>query len=410
MKIFKTIGDNSVSKKQLRYLPQSVQLEESLNPHLIRLTMQLMSLAILLFIVWASVTNIREVAQSTGQIEPEGFVQIVQHLQGGMVTNIHVEEGALVEEGDILMTLDDGSSRQDMAQVQARLKTLKLKALRLKSLLSDVPFDLESLEDVYAQEEYSRALEQLEKDKEHLSNMENVLKTKQANLALATASLNSSQKIYDEGYLSQTELRDTQKDLNEADNEVLTIKSNISQAVSNFYAQLEETEDLIAQDSEIITKLEQRVKRLNVLSPVRGVVKGLEINSLGSVVKAGQTLMEIVPLDRPLIARVKISPRDIGHIQIGQDVRLKIGAFDFARYGSVDGKVTFLSATTFEDDGHYYMGRISLSKNYVGTHPTQNIIMPGMRVEGDILTGEKSVLAYLLKPIRNSLQTALTER
>lgn len=122
--------------------------------------------------------------------------------------------------------------------------------------------------------------------------------------------------------------------------------------------------------------------------------------------------MEIVPLDKHLVVEIRILPKDIGHVQVGQAVRVKVSSYDFSRYGAVMGRLEFLSATTFldEEGEPYYRGRIILSKHYIGNNPESNPVLPGMTVEADIVTGKKTILAYLLKPIHLSLKTALTER
>ena len=122
--------------------------------------------------------------------------------------------------------------------------------------------------------------------------------------------------------------------------------------------------------------------------------------------------MEIVPLDRTLIVEAHIPPRDIGSLQVGQPARVKVSAFDFSRYGIIVGKLEFLSATTFVDENNksFYKGRIALDQDHVGPNPERNLILPGMTVEADIITGEKTVLAYLLKPIHTSLNSAFRER
>ncbi len=411
MNFVKKITGVAISNHQLRYLPQSVQLEEAVNPHLIRLTMLVISGAIMVFILWASLTNIREVSRTSGEIVPEGFVQVVQHLHGGIITEIKVDDGALVEKGDSLLKVNDGSAQQDLAQAVTRRNALRIKALRLGALVNNTPLNLSSLNIQNNDNEIKVAEMQLKQERDNLKNIKANLKTKEDNLAISKKSLAAREKAYKEGYVSKIEFMKVQHTLNEAESNLATAKSKLAQFTSTAYKELEETEDLISQDNELITKLEQRVKWLDVIAPVRGLVKGLNINTLGSVIKPGQILMEIVPLDKPLIARVKVSPRDIGHVQLGQEVRVKISAYDFSRYGSIKGKVAFISATTFEDEGkQYYIGRITLEKNHVGEDSNKNIVMPGMTTEADILTGNKSVLAYLFRPISNSLQTALTER
>ena len=122
--------------------------------------------------------------------------------------------------------------------------------------------------------------------------------------------------------------------------------------------------------------------------------------------------MEIVPLDRQLVVELRIPPKDIGHLKIGMPVQVKVSTYDFSRYGSISGALEFISPTTFigERGERFYRGRVKLDQNYVGQDPNQNVIVPGMTVMTDIITGDKTVMAYLLKPIHNSIETALTER
>ncbi len=147
-------------------------------------------------------------------------------------------------------------------------------------------------------------------------------------------------------------------------------------------------------------------------APVRGVIKGLAVNTIGGVIQPGQTLMEIVPLDEALVVEARIPPQYIGNIRIGQPVQIKVSTYDFSRFGTVEGKLSSLSATTFagQEGDRYYRGRIVLDHNYVGTQAGRNMIMPGMTVMADIVTGRKTILDYLLKPIHRSLMTAFSER
>lgn len=167
----------------------------------------------------------------------------------------------------------------------------------------------------------------------------------------------------------------------------------------------------IAQNAETIEKLKERVARLDIRAPTDGLVKGLAVNTLGAVIQPGQVLAEIVPLDERLMVQVKIPPQHIGHVRPGQSVQVKFSSFDFSRYGFVQGRLRQISATTFsgENGERYYEGRIDLEKAHVGDNP-QNAIVPGMVVMADIVTGRKTVLDYLLKPIHNALKTAFTER
>ncbi len=194
-------------------------------------------------------------------------------------------------------------------------------------------------------------------------------------------------------------------------------KSLVQKGLSSKMEYLKSKKDLsdvtadIEQQKHFIEKLNQQLKRLVLYAPTTGVVKGLEINTIGQVIKSGETLMEIIPTEEELLAEVYISPTDIGHVAIGQKVHIKVSSYDFGRYGTVGGEVKLLSASTVKNDQgvRFYKGQVLLDQLHVG-EDTALKILPGMTVEAGIVTGEKSVLEYLLKPIHHALNTGLTER
>ncbi|MBU0859625.1 MAG: HlyD family efflux transporter periplasmic adaptor subunit, partial [Alphaproteobacteria bacterium] len=155
-----------------------------------------------------------------------------------------------------------------------------------------------------------------------------------------------------------------------------------------------------------------RVQRLAVKAPVNGLVKGLSVNTIGGVVQPGQALMEIIPMDENLVVEVRIPPRYIGPLKVGQAVQVKVSSYDFSRYGSVTGTLDFISATTFigENGERFYRGRVLLDKNFVGAPAQKNILMPGMTVMADIVTGNKTILEYLLKPVHRAMLSSFSER
>ena len=212
------------------------------------------------------------------------------------------------------------------------------------------------------------------------------------------------------------EFQETESDENQAGKAISEYKNRLESLEANFvddaYQQLNTVEGDINQIEETVKKLQEQVGRLEIKSPSYGFVKVLNIKTLGGVIESGQILAEIVPLEVNLIIETQIQPKDIGHVKTGQSVNVKISSYDFSRYGTIEGVLEYISATTFvNDDGtRYYMGRVSIEKNYVGNNDTKNLIVPGMTVQADIVTGAKSILAYLLKPIHTSVTTAFTER
>lgn len=176
--------------------------------------------------------------------------------------------------------------------------------------------------------------------------------------------------------------------------------------------QLEQAQTELQQNRKLLAKQNERLARLTIRASTRGIVKGLMVNTVGGVVQPGQVLMEIVPLDRPLAVEVRIAPKDVGHLFVGDDVNIKVSSYDFSRYGTIPGVLTSLSATTFvgNDGARYYKGRVQLNKNHMGDVAGRYLILPGMTIMADIITGKRSVLAYLFKPIQTSLESAFQER
>lgn len=431
--------------EQLRYLPQSVKMEEAVNPHIINLTMTLITIAIVCFVTWASFTEVNEVATAEGEVVPQGFVQVVQHLDGGLVTEILVNEGDLVKKNQVLLRIDDGGARQDLAETHALQNSLLLQRERLLAFLENRNFDVSALEAtasdraqqkrIFDSTQQSKETEkqvirdQIAQKKEYINTLNERSKTLKKNIKISKEILSMKEKMVTKGSISKKELLDNQRSHNDVQGQLAQTKSDIAAAKNaleefqnrlfsqdakykdDAYAQLDKLEADIKQNKEVILKLENRVARLDIRTPATGLVKGLKLNTIGGVVEPGQTLMEILPVDKSLVVEAKISTSDIGHIEIGQNVKVKIRSYDFSRYGAVEGSLDFVTATTFLDDQNnpYYRGRVVLEKDYVGSNAV-NKILPGMTVQADIVTGRKTILSYLLKPIGRAMQTAMTER
>lgn len=433
--------------KDLNDLTRSVLYEEVPNQNLVRLTALVIGSGFLMFIGWAGMTNVNEVTRTNGEIIPSGYAQIVQHLEGGIIAEIMVEEGDLVEQGEVLVRMGAIGAEQDLGSLEERQTTLQLQAERLRALAYDETPDFseytgDNAEAVsYQQRLLDTALQayraemkvlqdQLEQRKQSLARLQGEQETAQTELAAGQEQLEMRRPLVESGSVSRAELIDAEREVNQLEGNLRSIAGRISEAenaiseaesrIQTLEAQtrdkalqeLEEVETRIAQNIETLGKLEGRVDRQAIRAPVRGLVQGLRVNTIGGVIGPGEPIMEIVPLDRTLIVEAQIPPREIGNLKVGQPARIKVSAFDFSRHGVIEGKLEFLSATTFvnEQNQSFYKGRIKLATDHVGPNPDRNLILPGMTVQADIITGEKTVLAYLLKPIHTSLDTAFRER
>jgi len=438
---------NRDKTEQLRILSQSVMLEEARTPYLIRTTMLIICLAFIIFVTWAALTKIKEMARTSGEITPSSYVQSIQHLEGGIIDKILVRDDDTVKKGQVLLELRGESVHSDFERVATKLRLLDLRAARLRAFISGDQDMFNRLnkgqtEDNSPEKEILASMldslqreekilnQQLLQKKEQEKLLKRELTTAHRILEIAKTAFATQDKLYKERLVAETTYLAVVRDMNEQQGKVDSLEIKIIQAgvaISEYewrlqsivtrardkaLQQLGSLESERVDTIEIKEKLQQQIKRLAIRSPVDGVVKGLEVHTVGGVIAPGRQLMEIVPTDSELFAEVKISPNDIGHIKTGFPVIIKITSFDFSRYGSINGTVTGLSATTFanEHGQTFYKGVVTLEKNYVGNDPTHNQILPGMIVNADIITGEKSLLSYFLKPIHKALNSAFSER
>lgn len=431
---------------QTRYLSQAIQLEEAVNPHIVRATMWMVSLALILFVGWSALTTIHEVAHTPGEVVPLGQEQTVQHLEGGIVKAIHVSEGAAVSRGQVLLTLEESGIVEDINRARNKLLALRMQAARLRAFVEDREPDFSLFKEVPAsmiadQQSFFESMRKA-RDKEALIIRDQIAEKKQAitslsadlgiarsNYAIADDILSRRSMLLERGYASEMRVLEDKKNRNDLlgaikrlENQIAMAKTAISE-YENRLASLsarhrDEAHEKLAlllveddQHLEILNKLNQRRARLEIRAPAHGMVKGMAVNTVGSVIQPGQTLMEIVPLDKQLEVQINIAPKDRGHVAVGQRVQVKFSTYDFSRYGATEGTLAHISATTFngENGERFYQGRIVMDSDFVGGD-RNNRILPGMTVMADIITGEKTILQYLLRPIHVSLQTAFTER
>lgn len=432
---------------QLRFLSKSARLEENRPPRLVLAMAWLSSAAILGFAGWAGFTNINEIARAPGEIVPTGFVQSVDHFDGGTVKSISVKEGQIVDQGDVLLVLDGTGAQEDLNAAHKKQWGLEVRAERLRAFVNERAPDFsrfgKSTDPVIAEQadifntmmtaylQQKQVIDdQINQKRKVLTELGLRLETAKTNLATVNKVLEGRRELYNKALLPFSRLADTEKEMTTLAGDVKAIEEQQRQAQSAIeefnaraaslqsssrdskFQELHKVNTDVAQNNEIIRKLEAKVARLNVKAPVHGIIKGLKINTIGSVVLPGATLMSVVPLDEDLVVEAKIPPYQIGHMKIGQPVRVKVSAYDSSRYGAVNGTLNAISATTFADasGASYYRGKVSLEKTYVGKTKDVNPVLPGMTVMAEIVTGEKTVLDYLLKPIHASLSVAFTER
>lgn len=436
-----------IDKRQSMHLSQALLLEETGVPRLARYVIFTLTLVIAAFIAWASVTHIDEVAVSSGKIIPSGQVKRVQSEDGGVVSAILVSEGQAVKKGQDLMTLDPTVSVSNLDQQLIRKATLALRKERLQALIDSRDPNYSSVDAKYAELAKQQArlhrqkIEALEASRAILNNQVRQYEAELKELGNREKTLREQYKLMKEEYetyedlfkrelvgkteffgikrqylqvqeyLNQIPVRRIQvrEKLTESNNRLVKLRED---ALEGWMAELATVEAEIGEIDEIIKRFEMDVYQLSVKAPEDGVIHNLQVNSEGEVIKPGETIMELVPVGRKLVAEVHISSRDVGHIEEGQTVTVKFTAYDFARYGGIKGVLTTISPTTIvERDGSvYYKGIVTLDANHLTQGRKKHPILPGMTVQADIKTGDKTLIGYFMKPIYLSMAQSFRER
>lgn len=429
-------------------LNRSLHIEEGRPPHSSRMNILVACAIVFAFIVWAAVTPLDEIANAPGQVIPSGFIKSIQHLEGGIINEIKVREGDAVKAGQLLIMLDGKGAQSELEQALAKEAALKIKAERLRAFgLEQKPNfaefmkeqehkslvdDQQSIYDMQVRnrdDQRSVIDKQQEQQKSLLTVQLGQEKDLREQAAVAEKQRDVNKDLFDKRLKTGTEYRNSEenvsrvhKELNQVLNQMQQTKQAIAESENKLtelgtrlrndaLTEMGNVTGEIAQVKESITKLQDRVNRLEIKAPVSGIVKGLKTNTLNGVIQPGEEIMQIVP-ENAMEIEAQINPKDVGNTQIGQDVTIKVSAYDYARYGSVEGKLKSISASTFLDENKkpYYKAFITLNQLYVGKNPNANKIAVGMTVQADIHTGEKTLLQYLIKPVYNAIKSSFTER
>ncbi len=419
------------------------------SPRVVRITLWAIFAFFLALIVWASLASIDEVTRGEGRAIPSSRLQKVQNLEGGIVAQVFVHEGEVVQAGAPLLRLDDtrfksnaGETEADRLSLQARIQrlnaqlndqqtlTLNPEIVRQAPDIAQGEIDLFNSVNKRIQDEIAGLNEQLVQKKQDLLDY----KAKQAqfrnSLRLLQQEISMSVPLVAKGAISKVEVLRLQRSEVDTRGQLDSVTLSIpgaEAAIKEIQSKIAETRgryrsDALSQLNEARTDLskieasgkaiEDRVNRTLVTSPVRGIVQQLLVNTIGGVIQPGNDLVEIVPLDDTLLIETKIRPQDIAFLHPGQRAIVKFTAYDYTIYGGLEGKLEQISPDTVTDkDGKsYYVIRLRTDKNHLGSDSKPLLIIPGMVASVDIITGKKTILAYLMKPILRARAEAFRER
>ncbi|MGD9538733.1 MAG: HlyD family type I secretion periplasmic adaptor subunit [Alphaproteobacteria bacterium] len=411
-----------------------------------------LSLAVIIFfggfIFWASQAAIDEVTRGEGRVVPSGRIQTMQNLEGGILSELAVDEGDIVERGDILLRIENTSGASDYQENLSQLLSLKAAIARLEAELEgkELVFPPEVEEQAPAAAASERALagaratqlqseiavlqDQATQRRNEIREIQTKLSSLQQSLALARDEEAILAPLVQKGVASKLELVRNQRDISELRGQINNLQASLPRAqaaISESEQRIEEKRATFAAEargelnqrrvqfaalSEKIKAGQDRVARTEVRSPVRGIIKELKVNTIGGVIRPGEDLVDIVPLEDSLIIEAQLKPRDIAFLRPGLPATVKITAYDFSIYGGLDAKLEQISPDAIENEKgeaffHVYL-RTEASSLKKGNEELP--IIPGMTATAEILTGKKTVLDYLMKPILKARDNALHER
>ena len=432
-------------KEFMNELEAATRMKPSTASHFMLLTIVSLVLA---FFIWAGTSEIEEITHGSGQVVPTQEIQVVQSLEGGILTELLIREGQQVKKGQILLKVNDVAFASEERGTEARTLALKAKKARLDAEAAGKTFTVpqevvDKFPDIARNEQalYQSRQQELSNAK---SILDNKISSARAGIREAQAKINrfaDSRKSLNQE-LSITKRMVAQKAVPQIEEirlnrEISNIAGQIREAgqkksgleadlrgaqreradredkfKSQVLGELNDIESQISQLSENLTAIGERVDRAEIKSPVDGVVNKIAIKTIGGVIEPAMKLVEVVPLDEDLKIIARVIPQEIAFLRPDQEANIKISAYDSQRYGSLKGSLVRIGANSVNDnDGNIFFEiELQADQNYLGSKENPLPITPGMVAEVEIITGDRTILSYLAKPVLRAKDKALTER
>ena len=428
---------------------QVKEVTQSQKPMQARMILYIVVLVCILLLLWAGFAEVDEITRGEGKVIPSQQMQVIQSVDGGVVEKVYVKEGEHVKKGDLLIRIDPTRFVSNLNEVNAKIFALQTKVRRLTAQVNGSGYTSGTIPEgvspneaaqILAQEGqfYSESMRELSQrtmtNQGAVSTRQGESQKAQAALAqaerayqMAVRELNTTRPLLKTGAVSDMDILRLERDVSNADGErkqaaanLRATQSSIGEAQSRtseaavslknqWRNELAEAQAQLVSLKQSISGVADRVKTTDIHSPANGIVQKIFFNTIGGVVKPSDQVAEIVPLDGQLIVEAKVSPKDIAFVRPDLPAVVKFTAYDFSIYGGMDATVKHISPDTFTDEkgNTYYIVRAVTTKPTFGKNLP---VIPGMMVQLDIMTGKKTILSYLLKPILKAKQNALTER
>ena len=441
--------------KPVEYTAKDFEFMNSLSSAMLEQTstrvsrvIKLWLISMLLFLLWASLASIDEITRGDGKAIPYGQNKIIQNLEGGIVESILVHEGEVIKNGQVILKINNAKSISSALTNEMKHQELEAKRLRLHAEANSLEFEAPKTQDaeLLTQIELARKLynsnklgfqakddsivQQVEQKKQGYKEAEARINSLKKSLEYVTEEISMTAPMVREGVKSKVDFLKLKREANAIANDIEAASLSLPRlqfAIEEYRSKRveakrefinkakQELNEVSAELSRLKTQqvaFSDQVNRTVVTSPVDGIVQKLYVNTVGGVIKPGADLVEIVPTDKRLYLEIKIKPSDIAFIHPGAEAMVKFSAYDYSIHGGLIGKVVNISPDTITDkkDNTFYLIHVETEKNYLGSNERPLRIIPGMTANVDIVTGKKTVMQYILKPILKSKQYVFSER
>jgi adhesin transport system membrane fusion protein len=435
--------------KRSRLHPQHGLFETVRNMQGSRLIIWISAGGFLLFLIWASLAQVDEVTRGQGQVIPSSKVQVIQSSEPASIDQILVRSGQQVQKGQLLVRLDDTESSSALGQIEAENQSLSARAARLgregqgqggacppgpDGTIPAVCAEEAALQSVRASALQSRLAglnAATEQRRRELGEAQATVASLRGSIALAQRQVDMLEPLAAKSIVPQTELLQARRELVDLQGRLAAGQQTVSRtsaAVREAQAAATEAnfqfrQDALNERSQIAAKIAVntqslrgaagRLERMEIRSPVQGIVNDVQVTTIGGFLNAGQKIMEVVPLGEKLLVETRVKPSDIAFIKVGDKALVKVTAYDFSIYGGLEGKVVQVSADSIYDEQTreaYFTVVVETNRSHLGSGTSQLPITPGMMCNVEIITGRKSVLTYLLKPVLKARGEAMRER
>lgn len=392
-----------------------------------------------LLIAWAAIARVDEVTRGMGKVIPSSKVQLIQASEPSTVASIMVRPGQLVKQGQLLVQLESAQSQSQLGQLQAENERLTARAARLQGegsgsgsaacgdgTICAEEAQLAAVRRATAASKQSALAAQIEQRRRDLSEGQATVASLEGSVRLAQQQVDTLAPMVAKKVIPQTELLSAQRELVDVQGRLSAARQGVARASASIReaqaqyseSQLDFRQQALSERSEVATKLavnEQTIKAgaTELRAPVTGFVNDVTVNTVGGFVGAGEKVMQIVPQGDKLLIETRVTPKDIAFIKVGDRAVVKVTAYDFSIYGGLTGEVRNISADSIYDEAErqaYYIVVIETDRAYIEKNGRRLPIMPGMICDAEIITGRKSILSYLFKPVLKAFDEALTER